>query len=232
MFQAFHLLERRPVTDSVELGLLYRRIPRRQRQLAAIEALAQVGLADRAGQDTSLLSGGGGAIATEPSTSRGPGTVPTPTVEGTAAARIAQAHAVTADYQGAGAVGVEWSPTRADGPLQDDEVLLGAVLAGQLELGPLEATPIVTLLVALGGTFAALRTARLQPADTLRQQVPSALRRPAVGHKACERCSVVSLASPQSWPSAEGDGTCRGEVVHAPSRWPPRRPGTRACSRT
>lgn len=58
VFQAFHLLDDRPVLDSVELGLLYRGVPRRVRRSRAIDALGAVGLADKAGQRAGALSGG------------------------------------------------------------------------------------------------------------------------------------------------------------------------------
>ncbi|BDZ49653.1 hypothetical protein GCM10025867_18940 [Frondihabitans sucicola] len=58
IFQSFHLLDRRPVTDSVELGLLYRGVPSRERRRLAVVALDKVGLRDRGGQRSSTLSGG------------------------------------------------------------------------------------------------------------------------------------------------------------------------------
>jgi len=58
VFQSFHLLERRPVVDSVELGMFYRGLPRRARRARALAALEQVGLRDRAFQGAHLLSGG------------------------------------------------------------------------------------------------------------------------------------------------------------------------------
>lgn len=42
VFQAFHLLTRRAVQDSVELGLLYQGVDHKTRQTIAEEALAQV----------------------------------------------------------------------------------------------------------------------------------------------------------------------------------------------
>ncbi|MEX8032567.1 ATP-binding cassette domain-containing protein [Microbacterium sp. 20-116] len=58
IFQAFHLLPARPAVDSVELGLLYRGVPRARRRARAQEALLSVGLAERAADSTSQLSGG------------------------------------------------------------------------------------------------------------------------------------------------------------------------------
>lgn len=58
IFQAFHLLERRPAMDSVGLNLLYRGVPLRARQRESMRALAAMGLDDIAWQDTSTLSGG------------------------------------------------------------------------------------------------------------------------------------------------------------------------------
>ena len=58
IFQSFHLLDRRPVTDSVELGLYYRGVPTAQRRERALDALRQVGLAELAYQLPSRLSGG------------------------------------------------------------------------------------------------------------------------------------------------------------------------------
>jgi len=58
IFQSFHLLDQRPVIDSVELGLLYRGLPPRQRRSRALAALAEVGLADRWHQQAGTLSGG------------------------------------------------------------------------------------------------------------------------------------------------------------------------------
>lgn len=56
VFQAFHLLLRRPVRDSVELGLMYRGVKARAEPATA--ALARVGLAGRAEAIASHLSGG------------------------------------------------------------------------------------------------------------------------------------------------------------------------------
>lgn len=58
IFQAFHLLERRPAIDSVGLNLLYRGVSNRPRQKKSMRALAAVGLHEAAWQNTSTLSGG------------------------------------------------------------------------------------------------------------------------------------------------------------------------------
>lgn len=58
IFQSFHLLDRRPVLDSVELGLLYRGVAADDRRSAALTALGQVGLRHKASQTASRLSGG------------------------------------------------------------------------------------------------------------------------------------------------------------------------------
>ena len=58
VFQGFHLLDRRPVIDSVELGLLYQGVPAGQRRQLALAALDDVGLGDRARDRAATLSGG------------------------------------------------------------------------------------------------------------------------------------------------------------------------------
>lgn len=58
VFQSFHLLDRRRVLDSVELGLLYRAVPPADRRRAALVALERVGLRHKALQTASRLSGG------------------------------------------------------------------------------------------------------------------------------------------------------------------------------
>ncbi len=58
VFQAFHLLGYRSVTDNVELGLLYQGVPKRQRRIRANAAIAQVGLTHRRHALCSTLSGG------------------------------------------------------------------------------------------------------------------------------------------------------------------------------
>lgn len=58
IFQSFHLLDRRPVIDSVELGLLYRAVPRSERRALSLVALRDVGLEHLAWQTAGKLSGG------------------------------------------------------------------------------------------------------------------------------------------------------------------------------
>lgn len=58
IFQNFHLLDRRRVIDSVELGLLYRGLGSNERHLRAAAALEAVGLAQQATQKANTLSGG------------------------------------------------------------------------------------------------------------------------------------------------------------------------------
>lgn len=58
VFQSFHLLDARPVRDSVGLGLLYQGKERSAREARIKDALERVGLADRAEQLASTLSGG------------------------------------------------------------------------------------------------------------------------------------------------------------------------------
>lgn len=58
IFQGFHLLDHRPVVDSVELNLLYRAVPPQQRRALALEALETVGLGHRAYHVARNLSGG------------------------------------------------------------------------------------------------------------------------------------------------------------------------------
>ena len=58
VFQSFHLLPRLTVVDNVCQPLVYRGMPRAERQRLATEALAQVGLANRMGHRPNQLSGG------------------------------------------------------------------------------------------------------------------------------------------------------------------------------
>jgi putative ABC transport system ATP-binding protein len=58
VFQGFNLLARTTALENVELPLAYRRVPARKRRERALEALDQVGLADRAGHTPAELSGG------------------------------------------------------------------------------------------------------------------------------------------------------------------------------
>ena len=58
VFQAFHLLDSRPVTDSVELGLLYRGVSRDRRRERSHNALQRLGIGGRADALARDLSGG------------------------------------------------------------------------------------------------------------------------------------------------------------------------------
>ena len=58
VFQQFFLAEHATVLDNVADGLLYAGVPLRDRRREAIEALSQVGLADRLGAKPTQLSGG------------------------------------------------------------------------------------------------------------------------------------------------------------------------------
>jgi putative ABC transport system ATP-binding protein len=58
VFQGFNLLRRTSALQNVELPLIYRRVPRKERRERAREALRSVGLSDRENHTPSELSGG------------------------------------------------------------------------------------------------------------------------------------------------------------------------------
>ena len=58
VFQSFHLLDRRPVVDSVELGLLYQGAPSRERAQVVQNTLTRFGLGERSSAKAGTLSGG------------------------------------------------------------------------------------------------------------------------------------------------------------------------------
>ena len=58
VFQAFHLLGHRDVTENVVMSMLYSGVPRARRAARAADALERVGLSHRAGFSPGLLSGG------------------------------------------------------------------------------------------------------------------------------------------------------------------------------
>lgn len=58
IFQSFHLLDRRPVVDNVELPMLYRRVPMAERRRRALRAIDAVGLSEFAWSTPRTLSGG------------------------------------------------------------------------------------------------------------------------------------------------------------------------------
>jgi putative ABC transport system ATP-binding protein len=58
VFQGFNLLKRTTAIENLELPLIYRHVPMAERHRRGLEALAQVGLADRADHTAAELSGG------------------------------------------------------------------------------------------------------------------------------------------------------------------------------
>lgn len=58
VFQSFNLIPALTALENVELPLMYRGVPRKQRREAAREALEQVGLSERAGHRPCEMSGG------------------------------------------------------------------------------------------------------------------------------------------------------------------------------
>ncbi len=58
VFQSFNLIPTLTARENVELPLMYQGVPRKQRREAALEALEQVGLAERADHRPSEMSGG------------------------------------------------------------------------------------------------------------------------------------------------------------------------------
>ena len=58
MFQSFNLIPALTALENVELPLMYRGVPRKQRREAAREALEQVGLSERAGHRPCEMCGG------------------------------------------------------------------------------------------------------------------------------------------------------------------------------
>src|SRR5699024_10335660 len=55
---SFHLLDRRPVVDNVELPMHYRSVPAAERRRRALDAIDAVGLGEFAWSTPRILSGG------------------------------------------------------------------------------------------------------------------------------------------------------------------------------
>ena len=58
IFQGFNLLPRTTALENVELPLLYRQVPKKERQMLSLEALERVGLRQWSGHLSNELSGG------------------------------------------------------------------------------------------------------------------------------------------------------------------------------
>ncbi|GAB49130.1 ABC transporter ATP-binding protein [Mobilicoccus pelagius] len=58
VFQAFHLINAKSATENVELGMLYRGLPRVERRSRALAALDRVGLSHRRDASPATMSGG------------------------------------------------------------------------------------------------------------------------------------------------------------------------------
>ena len=58
VFQGFNLIARTSARENVELPLVYRKVPAKERRARALEALSLVGLSDRAEHTPAELSGG------------------------------------------------------------------------------------------------------------------------------------------------------------------------------
>lgn len=58
VFQSFNLIARTTALENVELPLIYKGVPKRERKRRALQALASVGIADRANHTPAELSGG------------------------------------------------------------------------------------------------------------------------------------------------------------------------------
>lgn len=58
VFQSFNLMPRMSLLENVELPMVYAGVPRKERKERSLEALRQVGLAERAQHRTNAISGG------------------------------------------------------------------------------------------------------------------------------------------------------------------------------